>query len=79
MAVRRAVARWPDRSALVFDETAETLTFSELALRVDRFAAALAATGIGPGDRVGIMLPNRVEWPLAWLGLARLGAVMVRT
>ena len=77
MAVRRAAARWPDRSALVFDETAETLTFSELALRVDRFAAALAATGIGPGDRVGIMLPNRVEWPLAWLGLARLGAVMV--
>ena len=76
-ALRRAAARWPDRSALVFDETAETLTFSELALRVDRFAAALAATGIGPGDRVGIMLPNRVEWPLAWLGLARLGAVMV--
>ena len=76
-ALRRAAARWPDRSALVFDETAETLTFSELAARVDRFAAALAATGIGSGDRVGIMLPNRVEWPLAWLGLARLGAVMV--
>ena len=76
-ALRRAAARWPDRTALVFDETAETLTFSELAARVDRFAAALAATGIGPGDRVGIMLPNRVEWPLAWLGLARLGAVMV--
>ena len=76
-ALRRAAARWPDRTALVFDETAEVLTFSELAARVDRFAAALAATGIGPGDRVGIMLPNRVEWPLAWLGLARLGAVMV--
>ena len=76
-ALRRAAARWPDRSALVFDETAEVLTFSQLAARVDRFAAALAATGIGSGDRVGIMLPNRVEWPLAWLGLARLGAVMV--
>ena len=76
-ALRRAAARWPDRSALVFDETGEVLTFSQLAARVDRFAAALAATGIGPGDRVGIMLPNRVEWPLAWLGLARLGAVMV--
>ena len=76
-ALRRAAARWPDRSALVFDETAETLTFSELASRVDRFAAALAAAGIGPGDRVAIMLPNRVEWPLAWLGLAWLGAVMV--
>ena len=45
--------------------------------RVDRMAAALAGSGIGRGDRVGIMLPNRVEWPLAWLGLARIGAVMV--
>ena len=47
------------------------------AARVDRIAAALAGAGIGRGDRVGIMLPNRVEWPLAWLGLARIGAVMV--
>ena len=76
-ALRRASARWPDRRALVFDETGDSLTFSQLATRVDRFAAALAAAAIGPGDRVGIMLPNRVEWPLAWLGLARIGAVMV--
>ena len=70
-------ARWPDHAALVFDETGESLTFSGLAARADRVAAALARIGIGSGDRVGIMLPNRVEWPLAWLGLARIGAVMV--
>ena len=76
-ALRRAASRWPDRVALVFDETGESLTFSALHARVERFAAALAGSGIARGDRVGIMLPNRVEWPLAWLGLARLGAVMV--
>ena len=76
-ALRRAAARWPDRVALVFDETGESLTFAALHARVERFAAALAGSGIARGDRVGIMLPNRVEWPLAWLGLARLGAVMV--
>ena len=76
-ALRRAAARWPDHTALVFDETGESLTFSDLAARVDRVAAALAGIGIGSGDLVGIMLPNRVEWPLAWLGLARIGAVMV--
>ena len=76
-ALRRAAARWPDSAALVFDETGDSLTFSELAARVDRMAATLAGSGIGRGDRVGIMLPNRVEWPLAWLGLARIGAVMV--
>ena len=76
-ALQRAAARWPDRTVLVFDETGESLTFSELAARVDRIAAALAGTEIGHGNHVGIMLPNRVEWPLVWLGLARIGAVMV--
>ena len=76
-ALRQAAARWPDRVALVFDETGESLTFAELAVRVDRIAAALSGLGIGRGDRVGIMLPNQVHWPLAWLGLARIGAVMV--
>ena len=75
--LRRAAARWPDRAALVFDETGESLTFAELAERVDRVGAALTGTGVGPGERVGIMLPNRMEWPLAWLGLARIGAVTV--
>ena len=76
-ALRRAATRWPDRAALVFDETGERLTFAALAARVDRVAATLAGIGIGSGDCVGIMLPNRAEWPLAWLGLARIGAVMV--
>ena len=76
-AIRRAAVRWPDRTALVFDETGESPTFAELATRVDRVATALAGLGIDHGDRVGIMLPNRIDWPLAWLGLARIGAVMV--
>ncbi len=76
-ALGRAAARWPNRTALVFDETGETLTFSTLAARVDRVAVVLAGAGIESGDRVAIMLPNRVEWALAWLGLVRIGAVMV--
>ena len=76
-ALHRAAIRWPDRAALVFDETGESLSFSELAARVGRVAAALAGFGIARSDRVAVMLPNRVEWPLAWLAIARLGAVMV--
>ena len=76
-ALQRAGARWPDRAALVFDETGESITFSEVASRVDRIAAALAGIGVHRGDRVAIMLPNRAEWPLAWLGTARAGAVTV--
>ncbi|MBU2112006.1 MAG: AMP-binding protein, partial [Actinobacteria bacterium] len=37
----------------------------------------LSARGVGPGDRVGVMLGNTPEMPLTWLALMRLGAAMV--
>jgi len=74
---RHAAAAWPDRTALVFDETGETLTFAEIDARSDRIAAALAMRGVGPGDRVAVMLPNCPGFPLAWLGIAKAGATMV--
>ena len=73
---RHAAATWPDRIGLVFDETGEALTFAEIDTRSDRIAAGLAARGAGPGDRVAVMLPNCPDFPLAWLGIAKAGAVM---
>lgn len=40
-------------------------------------ANALAGLGVGPGDRVGIMLPNGIDYPITWLGVVRMGAVVV--
>ena len=42
-----------------------------------RYGALFAALGIWRGDRVAVMLPNVPEMPLTWLGLGRIGAVMV--
>src|SRR5206468_7176467 len=42
-----------------------------------RSAAALQARGIGSGDRVGILVNNRLEWLEACFGIAALGAVAV--
>ena len=39
----------------------DTTTFSELADNAARFAAYLGFRGLRPGDRVGVMLPNRAE------------------
>src|SRR4051794_23486399 len=54
--LRRAVARHPGKTAIVCHHTdgrpVERLTFAELAAYVDRFAAALAALGVRPGDVV---------------------------
>lgn len=75
-AVRRAAALWPDRAAWVFDDDA-SLTFAEVATRVDATARRLALAGIEPGQRVAVLLDNRPEFPLTWLALATLGATMV--
>ncbi|TCP47342.1 crotonobetaine/carnitine-CoA ligase [Tamaricihabitans halophyticus] len=73
----RAAERWPDRTALVFDGRDDTLSFADIELRANAIAAHLADRGIGPGDRVSVMLTNRAEFVLSWLAITRLGAALV--
>jgi long-chain acyl-CoA synthetase len=42
-----------------------------------RVAALLADRGVGPGDRVGIMLPNVPYFAVVYYGVLRLGGVVV--
>ncbi len=50
-------------------------TYGEINQRSDRIAASLHAKGVCRGDNVSLMLPNCVEFALAWFALAKLGAV----
>ncbi|GAB2956665.1 AMP-binding protein [Amycolatopsis acidiphila] len=75
--VRRAADLWPDRDAWIFDETGERFTFAEVDRRSTKFALALLELGLEPGERVAVMLRNQPEFPLLWLALAKLGAVLV--
>ena len=43
----------------------------------DRFAAAMLAKGLAPGQRVVIYVPNSIQWVVAWLGIQRAGGVCV--
>ena len=54
-----------------------SLTFGEVEERTLRLAGALHGVGVGPSDRVAIMLPNGLEFPLLWLAVARVGGVVV--
>ena len=54
-----------------------SLTFGEASHEVARVAGYLSALGIGPGDTVGVILPNSLDLVRAWLGIGRLGAVAV--
>jgi acyl-coenzyme A synthetase/AMP-(fatty) acid ligase len=71
-------AQDPARLALWWvseDGVERTITYAEMAARSDRVAAGLRARGIGPGDRVLLMLPRVPAWWESFLALLKLGAV----
>ena len=72
--VTRAAALWPDRTAWIFDEHDQHFTFAEVDRESSGIAAALAERGIGPGDRVAVMLRNVPAFPLTWLVVAGVAA-----
>ncbi|RMH42697.1 MAG: AMP-dependent synthetase [Alphaproteobacteria bacterium] len=70
--------REPEREALRHlhpDGTAEVWTYRRLAEASTRFAHVLAASGVGKGDRVGVLLPQGPAVLVADLAAWRLGAV----
>ena len=67
-----------DADAIVFwgeDRVRRRLSWAELRALVARMARALAASGVGPGDRVAGILPNLPEAVAAMLATAHLGAI----
>lgn len=71
--VRRGAAAHPDRTAIIFRDA--PISYAALSQQIDRMAAALAARGIGPGDRVALLLPNCPHFTIAYFGVTALGAV----
>jgi acyl-CoA synthetase (AMP-forming)/AMP-acid ligase II len=65
----------PDQVAVVAGE--RRLTYRELDDRADLLAAVLTGSGIGPGDFVGVQLPNGTEYLEVMLAAFKLGAVPV--
>jgi long-chain acyl-CoA synthetase len=65
----------PNRPAVVLDEA--TLTYADLWDRTARVAGWLRERGLQPGDRVGVMLPNVLAFPVLYYGVLRAGGVVV--
>lgn len=73
--VDRRAASDPAGEAVVAPEG--RLTWADLADRVRRLAGALAAGGVGPGDRIGVLLPNGLRWIVSALAVQQAGATVV--
>ena len=72
-----AAARWPEQEALVVVEQDIRWTWRELRDRARELAAGLVATGLKPGERIGMLAPNRAEWLVAQFGTAYAGLILV--
>src|SRR5712691_5697685 len=73
--LREQAELYPDCIAVICGE--RLATYRDLADGAGRIGAALRANGIGHGDRVGILVNNRLEWLEACFGATALGAVAV--
>ena len=73
--VSEAAARNPDGEALVCGE--RRMTWREVAQQSACVAAGLRKIGLQSGDRVALLLGNRIEFVLAMFGAAHLGLVTV--
>jgi len=55
------------------------ITFAGLAERTSRFGQVLRDLGVGVGERVLVRLPNSLDYPTAFLGAMKRGAIAVPT
>jgi acyl-CoA synthetase (AMP-forming)/AMP-acid ligase II len=64
-----------DKPAVVAD--GESITYADLDRASSKLAARLVAAGIGKSSRVGVLMPNGMEWVLSAVAAARVGACLV--
>ena len=67
-------AEWP-----AYHNLGVTLTFRDLERLSGQFAAYLGDLGLARGDRVALMMPNLLQYPVVLFGVLRAGLVAVNT
>src|ERR1044072_146210 len=65
-----------DKKPMVVD-TESRLSYADLDETTRAMAAGFVDAGIGKGTRVGLIMPNRVQWVQIALAATRIGAVLV--
>ena len=70
-------ARHADRDAYIF--MGATMTYGQLDQLSRAFGAWLQQAGFRKGDRIAIMLPNSLQYPIALFGALRAGLIVVNT
>jgi fatty-acyl-CoA synthase len=72
--IEELAAACGDAPALMSD--CECLTFRDLAERANRYAGWALRQGLGKGDVVALIMPNRPDYMAIWLGITRVGGIV---
>ncbi len=66
-----------DKPAVIEGDAGRTLTYRQLSEGTDRVAAGLSRAGLQPRQPLAVVLPNCIDFVLAWFGALRAGAWVV--
>ena len=66
---------YPDKTAILFE--GQQVTFQELDIACNRLAQGFKDSGLNPGDRCLVMMPNSIHQITVYYALARVGAEMI--
>ena len=73
--LRARVTQSPEKPFIFSEADGRVYTYQEFAEAVDRLAALLSEQGISKGDVVSLLLPNSVEYVIAYFSCWQLGAL----
>lgn len=76
-AILGAAERHGDKPAVIEGETGRILTYRQLIDGASRVAAGLSRAGLQPRQPLAVVLPNCIDFALAWYGALRAGAWVV--
>lgn len=72
--IEQLADRFNDAPALLSDR--ECFTYRQLAQRSHQYSRWALSKGLGKGDTIGLLMPNRPEYMAAWLGITRVGGIV---
>lgn len=75
--VEESFKKYADQPAFIF--MGKAMTFRDLDEKSAAFGAYLRSRGLEPGDRVALMMPNLLQYPIAMFGILRAGLILVNT
>jgi len=73
--LENAALHFPTRPAV--SDAGNDITYSEFNHRANLVASGLVASGVKPGEHIGLLAPNSADWLIFYFGVLKAGAVAV--